>query len=229
MALVLGLGGSVLAPDEPDAAFVASVAAALGTWSDQDQLFVVVGGGRTARRAIAMARNDSVTEERLDRIGIAATRLNAQLLLAALDAAGIPCNDDVPLTCAAAMDEVTRVVVMGGTTPGHSTDYVAAQLARAVGATRFVNATNVDAVYKTDPRIDPDAERVESCTYAELAAIVGPAEWKQAGQAGVVDPLAVALLQGSGIETCVVEGHDLDNVGRALAGEAFTGTRVADL
>ena len=140
----------------------------------------------------------------------------------------MPCNETIPETCAEAVRERGRVVVMGGTTPGHSTDYVGAELAKAAGASRLVVATNVDGVYTADPRKDANATRVERCGYRELAAIVGPAQWKEAGQAGVVDPLAVALLTGSGVATCVVEGHDLENLGAAMGGDAFDGTLVED-
>lgn len=228
VASVIAFGGSILAPPEPDPEFIATVAAALDDWSMDGRILVVVGGGAPARLAIAAAREMGPPEDALDRIGIQATRLNAQQLLAFLHAMGVPANDDVPLTCDDAANEHGRVVVMGGTTPGHSTDYVAAELARRVGADRLIVATNVDGVYTADPRTNANARRIIQCGYRELGAIVGPAEWKQAGQAGVVDPLAVALLAGAGITTCVVEGHDLENLARALAGDDFHGTRVAD-
>lgn len=228
MARVVAFGGSILAPTEPDPDFVARVATTLDGLSQDEQLFVVVGGGAPARQAIEAARRDGVPEDRLDRVGIAATRLNAQVLLAALDAAGVPCNDDVHGNCGHTASEPHRVVVMGGTTPGHSTDYVAAELALAAGASDLVVATNVDGVYTADPRSNPEAERVTDCTFAELAAIVGPAEWKQAGQAGVVDPLAVAMLTGKGVTLRVVDGNDLANLEVALTGKPFSGTTVAD-
>ncbi len=226
MTTVVAFGGSILAPDDPDPRFLARVAAALDGLARTERLFVVVGGGAAARQAIRVARQDGVAEDRLDRIGIQATRLNAQSLLAFLDAAGVPCPDDVPQSCDEAANVETRVVVMGGTTPGHSTDYVGAELAKRVGAARLVVATNVPAVFTADPRHDASARPLAKCGYGELAMIVGPAEWKEAGQAGVVDPMAVALLAESAIQTCVVDGTDLDNLVAAASGKPFQGTVV---
>lgn len=228
MARVIAFGGSILAPDELDPEFLETVAAALDAWSMDERILVVVGGGHPARKAITAARGVGPDEDSLDRIGIQATRLNAATLLAFLQAEGVPTHDEVPATCQEAADLRGRVIVMGGTTPGHSTDYVGAELARTVGADRLVIATNVDGVYTADPRIKQDAKRVAQCGYRHLAAIVGPAEWKQAGQAGVVDPLAVALLTGSDITTCVVDGNDLENLGAALEDDPFHGTRIQE-
>lgn len=226
MARVIAFGGSILAPESLDPAFLARVAEALDAWSMEERVLVVVGGGHPARKAIAAAREAEPAEDALDRVGIQATRLNAATLLAFLQAQGVPTHEDVPRTCQEAADVSGRVVVMGGTTPGHSTDYVGAELAKTVGADTLVIATNVDGVYTADPRKEPSAKRIAQCGYRQLAAIVGPAEWTQAGQAGVVDPLAVALLTGTDITTCVVDGADLDNLGDALEGAPFHGTRI---
>lgn len=228
MARVIAFGGSILAPEELDPEFLARVAQALDAWSMEERVLVVVGGGHPARKAITAAREAGPDEDTLDRVGIQATRLNAATLLAFLQAQGVPTHDDVPQTCKEAATVSGRVVVMGGTTPGHSTDYVAAELARTVGADRLVIATNVDGVYTADPRKDPSAKRVAQCGYRQLAAIVGPAQWSQAGQAGVVDPLAVALLTGTDVTTCVVDGRDLDNLSDAVEDAPFHGTRVAE-
>ena len=48
-----------------------------------------------------------------------------------------------------------KVVVMGGTVPGHTTDAVSAMLAKEVRAVRIINGTSVDAAYTADPRKDP--------------------------------------------------------------------------
>ena len=45
-------------------------------------------------------------------------------------------------------------------------------IARIVGATRIVNASNVDAVYSDDPRKNPDAKRFSRMTIDELKAMV---------------------------------------------------------
>ncbi len=220
------MGGSVVTNSGPE--YLPALADALDALSQERQVFVVVGGGKPAREAINIARPAGGTEDMLDRIGIAATRLNAQTLIAFLAARGIPVNDEAPHDTATAAGWADhRVVVMGGTTPGHSTDYVGAELAEAASARRLIIATNVDGVYTADPRKDPKATRVEHLDFDGLLKICG-SEWTQAGQAGVVDGPASAMLRRSRIETRVVHGGDLDNLKLAAAGEAFQGTLIAD-
>lgn len=228
--VVLAMGGSIVAPGQADPAFIAKLAETLDELSHDRHLLVVVGGGKTARDAIRLARDAGGSEEMLDRIGIAATRLNAQTLIGYLSARGVPCNEDVPLTAgdAAVWSEDHRIVVMGGTTPGHSTDYVGAELAQLSGASRLIIATNVDGVYERDPRAHPEAKRLPRLDFDQLMVVVGDAEWKSAGQAGVIDGPATALLRTSRTQTRVVHGSDLQNLAAAVAGEGFDGTLIAE-
>lgn len=223
--VVIAFGGSVLAPEEPDPEWLRKVAKAIREWSEERRVFVVVGGGRTARRSIHLARESGASEEDLDRVGIQATRLNAQILLAFLRGADVECNADVPLSVREGGLCPFRAVVMGGTTPGHSTDHVAAELAHECHADRLVIATNVDGVYDKDPRAHDDATRFETMSYGQLQELVGP-DWTEAGMATIVDPPAAALLAESNIETLVLDGMDLGNVGKAVQGETVDGTRI---
>lgn len=224
------MGGSVVAPGQAGPEYIQRLAEAIDTWSRQRRLLIVVGGGKTARDAIALARPSGATEEMLDRIGIQATRLNAQTLIAFLAGRGVAVNDDVPeqTAAAAAMGEELRVVVMGGTTPGHSTDFVGAELAGKAGAERLVIATNVDGVYDKDPRAHGDAQRIERLDFDGLIRVVGGTAWGAAGQAGVIDGPATALLRDASLTTCVVHGGDLDNLAKAIAGATFDGTLISE-
>src|SRR5437879_10036274 len=154
--VVVSLGGSVLVPGEDDARYVHALAQLLQSLSSRVKLFVVTGGGRVARYYIETGRSVGIRERTLDEFGIAVTRLNARLLSAAL---GGRANREPAVSYAAASKLAKRypIVVMGGTRPGHTTDPVAASLARFVGAQRIVNATSVDGVYSADPKKDPDA------------------------------------------------------------------------
>jgi uridylate kinase len=229
-SVVLAMGGSVVAPGQADPAFIAQLAEALDRMSLERPLLCVVGGGKTARDAIGLARDAGGSEDMLDRIGIAATRLNAQTLIGFLAARGVSVNDDVPLTTgdATELSGAHRIVVMGGTTPGHSTDYVGAELAKASQAARLVIATNVDGVYDKDPSKHRDAERIDCLSFDRLMGIVGSTEWQSAGQAGVVDGPATALLRDMMLETRVVHGADLDNLKLAVSGEDFEGTLITE-
>ncbi|MFA5944293.1 MAG: UMP kinase [Candidatus Thermoplasmatota archaeon] len=223
------IGGSILAPAEPDPAFLGLVADRLATWGKKVQLFVVVGGGAPARRAIEAARACGVAEGDLDRIGIQATRLNAQGLACILRKKGANANLEIPVTTAQALRLATQheVVVMGGTAPGHSTDYVAVELAVEGKCERFVNATNVDGVYTSDPNKHKDAKFKPELTFEDLLGIIEEREWSTAGAAGVLDGPSTVLVASKGVPTCIVNGRDLDNLGKAVRGEPFHGTRIS--
>lgn len=222
------MGGSILAPPEPDTAFLGQVANSLAAWSKQRRLFVVVGGGSPARKAIEAARACGVAEGDLDRIGIQATRLNAQGLACILRKQGVNCNLEIPHTTAQAlrMAEQHDLVVMGGTVPGHSTDYVAVELAIDGKCERFVNATNVDGVYTRDPNKHKDAQFKPALNFEELLGIIEEREWSTAGAAGVVDGPSTVLIASKGVTTCVANGRNLENLGKAVLGQKFHGTLV---
>lgn len=227
--VAIAFGGSVLAPAELDTGFLKALAERILEWSRDRQLLIVTGGGNPARRYITAARGAGVAEESLDRIGIAATRLNAQTLAAVLHACGADVNLEVPHSVNQALRFAgqNHIVVMGGTVPGHSTDYVGIELAAEAGAQRVVVATNVDGVYTRDPNKHRDAKHIPQMTFEELLQVITEREWTAAGAPGVIDGPGTVLLATKGVPACVVDGHDLENLGKAVTGKGFRGTSVS--
>lgn len=225
----LVIGGSILAPSELSPDFLGQVADRLRDWSKEVQLFVVVGGGSPARRHIEAARATGVSEGDLDRIGIQATRLNAQTLACVLRKRGANANLEIPVTTAQALRLGTQhdIIVMGGTVPGHSTDYVAVELAVEGKCERFVNATNVDGVYTRDPNKHKDAKFKPELSFEDLLGIIEEREWSSAGAAGVLDGPSTVLVASKGVPTCIVDGRSLDNLAKAVRGQPFHGTRIS--
>ena len=222
--VVVSLGGSVLAPGEPDAAYVKRLAALLTELSRSVKLFVVTGGGKTARAYIEAGRALGAPEVFLDRLGIKVTRLNARLLMGALG--GVDA-DAMPHTVeeAVVVGKAGTLVIMGGTTPGHTTDAVAAELARTVAAKRIVNATSVDGVYTADPAKDDAAKRLDHVSYHELVRLAGDAHTK-AGPSIVFDPMAARIVAEARIPLAVVNGRDFEALRNAILGKPFRGTLV---
>ncbi len=228
--VVVSVGGSILLdPDgDIDLAQVKAVAGVLTEASPVYDLGVVVGGGSTARRYISAMAELGADQSSLDYGGIAATRLNASLLISALQLQGVEVNPLPARDQAEAARELGNrpVVVMGGTVPGHTTDAVAAVLCEHLGAGRFVNATSVDGVYDKDPRKHEDAKRFETMTHGELLAIA--TKGMGAGVNIVVDPLAAIILKRSNITTLVVNGRDLDSLALAISGSCEGCTLIKD-
>ncbi len=223
MKVVVSIGGSVLAPDL-SADRVSAYATALDSVDGAGhELGAVVGGGRTAREYIGTARELGANEIELDQLGIAATRLNARLLIGALDGRAAPTPPERYEEALGAMRR-GEIPVMGGTEAGHTTDAVATALAEYVEADLLVYATNVAGVYDADPAEDPDATAYERLTAEELVALVGEQDL-EAGINAPVDLLAAKLLQRAGVRAVVIDGTDPGAVPRAVRG-GHDGTAV---
>jgi uridylate kinase len=188
-------------------------------------LAVTVGGGRTAREYIGLGRSMGLTEVELDEIGIDVTRLHARLLAAAV---GGGTAGRVPTSVREAVHDLHRVspVLLGGTEPGHTTDGVAALLAVRLRAARVVNATDVDGVYERDPRSHPKARRLEALSWEDFRALVQRSTSGGAGQNFLFDRLGADLLARAGIPLFMVAGRDLADLGAAIRGAPFHGSRI---
>jgi uridylate kinase len=190
------------------------------------QLYVVVGGGGEARRYISVSRKLGIDEGTSDEIGILITRLNATLLIASLG------NDAYPKVAethneARKFGETGKIVIMGGITPGQTTDAVAAVLAERVGASVFINATSVDGVYDKDPKKHPDAKKFEMLTPVQMLGIVGAAGLG-AGSNNVLDIIAARVVERSRIPLVVVDGRDPKNLQDAILKGKLKGTIVSE-
>ncbi|NOZ77031.1 MAG: UMP kinase [Euryarchaeota archaeon] len=218
--VVISIGGSILASPKPNPGYIKDFAKMLKELRGGGILpMVVVGGGQVARDYIEEGRRLGATEELCDRMGILVTRLNAMLLVAAL---GQDAEEGVPVETGVYSGE--KVLVMGGVKPGQTTDAVAARLAVVNNASLLVNATNVDGVYDSDPRENPEARLFERLSHQELLDIVGTGH--RAGVSAVFDPTAASIVKEAGIKTLVVQGGDVQNIKNAVLGASFKGTTI---
>ena len=103
--------------------------------------------------------------------------------------------------------ESGKIVVMGGITPGQTTDAVAAVLAERVGASVFINVTSVDGIYSADPKKDKKANHFDTLTPKQLLAIVGGTALS-AGSNKVLDIVAARVVERSHIPLVVLDGRD---------------------
>jgi len=212
MRLVLSLGGSVF---EGGAERIRSFARVLDEISSENELFVVVGGGKLARELIGKARELGANETMCDYIGIAVTRINAMLLAIAMrnSAKRIPEN----FIEAQELSKNYSAVVMGGTFPGHTTDATSALLAEFVNADLLLNATSVDGVYSEDPKKNPNARKFERLTPSELVKLIANSSM-EAGANVVMDLLSAKIIERSRIRTVIFRGEP-ENILKVLRGE----------
>ncbi|MFB6184997.1 MAG: UMP kinase [Haloarculaceae archaeon] len=223
MNVVISIGGSVLVPEVGSGRVERYATALTELDATGHDLAAVVGGGPTAREYIGAARELGANEIELDNLGIAVTRLNARLLVAAFEDQATPTP---PRDLDAAREAMHRgdVPVMGGTAPAHTTDAVAASLAEYVDADLLVLATSVDGVYDADPSADPDARKFETMSVDDLVDVVADIEMA-AGANAPVDLLAAKVIQRAELDTVVVDGTDPDGVVAAIEGD-HDGTEI---
>jgi uridylate kinase len=226
---VISLGGSIIAPDKVDVAFLRSFRKAVLEYLEQDperRLILVCGGGGPAReyqgayRAVLSEPAEAEAEAQ-DWLGIAATRLNAELVRFLFQP---HCPQPVVLDPTAVPVFTGRVLVAGGWKPGFSSDYDAVLLARRFQADSLVNLSNVSAIYSADPKVDPSARPLPRLRWAELAALVGTA-WVP-GRNVPFDPVATAEAARAGLRVVVAAGRNIENFKKILAGQEFEGSVV---
>lgn len=219
---MVSIGGSILIPGNNDSEYIAKLADMLKSVCDGVQIAIVVGGGKTARYYAETGRALGGNDYQLDILGIGATRLNAQLLSLALGDMPDRVSEDPEKL--ASQSAPGKIVVMGGTVPGHTTDAVAAMVAKAMNADRIVNATSVDAVYTDDPRKNPDAKKILNMTIDELGELV----YKEHGasKSSVFDPLGVKLAKENRMDILIVDGRNIDELRNAILGNPINGTMV---
>ena len=225
MRVTFCFGGSILAPDEPDVGCIREIAKTLRVLKSQKhEILVVTGGGGSSRKYIEMARKLKASSTQRDIIGIDLTRLNARLLIAAL---GDLAEQNPVTTFEAAIWATFRnkVPVMGGTTPGQTTDAVAAMLASSSKSKLLVYFTDVDGVYSADPKRNPKAKKFETMTAQELLKLVVK-EKVEPGMSVIIDPVGAKLIQRSGIRTLVLGKHEIKRLPEILRGAKHSGTTI---
>ncbi|MCE5256429.1 MAG: UMP kinase [Spirochaetaceae bacterium] len=175
--------------------------------------------GRAAAESSAAPEAES--DKAMDWIGIAATRLNAQLVKQIL---GPLCTDDVVTDPSSPIDFSGKVLVASGWKPGFSTDFDAVYLAERFGAKMVLNLSNIAKVYTADPRLHPEATPIDSISWKDFRTLVG-STWSP-GANLPFDPIASARAESAGIPVLCAAGRDLDNLFRILDGKAFSGTLI---
>lgn len=183
---------------------------------ETEKLVIVCGaGGR--KDYIKATKGFDISEAKRDLVGIKATRLHASLLNSILGDKAYP---EIPES----IEEVERIienekiVTMGGTEPGHSTDAVAALAGEIIDADLFINATDVDGVYDKNPKKHEEAEKLDKLSYEELFNIIAE-ERTDAGSYALLDFTAAKIIQRSELKTVIIDGTDPEEILRTFKGK----------
>jgi uridylate kinase len=219
--IVIKLSGSIFNQDTNHDS-IKDYAQMLIDISNNVQPIVIAGGGKIARHYIDLARSLGSDEANLDIIGIEVSRLNAKLLIAAL---GDQAYSQVPKN----LEEVAiavasgKIVIAGGLHPGQSTNATSALIAETSRASGFVNSTDVDGIYDSDPNVNPNARLFKEITVNECMEILR-AERTVAGTYDLMDIIALKVIERSKIPTRVIRS-DVGNIRDAIDGKDI-GTKI---
>lgn len=219
--VVIKLSGSIFSQDT-NYAKIEKYAEMLSDISNRVQPIVIAGGGKVARHYINLARNLGSDEANLDIIGIEVSRLNAKLLITAL---GDQAYSQVPKNLeevAIAVDS-SKIVIAGGLHPGQSTNATSALIAETSRASSFVNATDVDGIYDSDPNTNTKARLFKEITVNECMEILR-VESAMAGTYDLMDIIALKVIERSKIPTRVVRS-DTSDIRDAVDGKDI-GTKI---
>jgi uridylate kinase len=219
--IVISIGGSVILSEDVDVSYFNDLKTLLKKLCKKYKIYLVVGGGKTARTYIKLGRKLRFKEDFLDEIGINVTRVNAKILVSMLEIS----NKVIPVTTDQALKINKPIVVMGGTTPGHSTDMVGAEIAEKTNASKFIIATNVNGVYDKDPNKYPDSKQLNEISIKQLIDEQGT-EWSSAGANIIIDGPALEIINRAKIPTFVLNGKKLDQLEKAITNQKFFGTII---
>ncbi len=191
------------------------------------QVGVVVGGGNIFRgnspRATGMDRSSA------DHMGMLATVINALALQDALEKVGVQtrvqsaiwmqevCEPYIRRRAVRHLEKGRVVIFAAGLgAPYFSTDTAAAQRALEIDAEAILKGTQVDGVYDSDPRENPDATRFETIDFLEVLN----------RGLKVMDATAISLCMDNKLPIVVFELLRPGNIQRVVEGEAV-GTLVS--
>ena len=186
------------------------------------QPIIIAGGGKIARHYISHARSSGVDESTLDELGIEISRLNAKLLIYALKGKAYS-HPPTSLKEAQQAVESGLIVVAGGLHPGQSTNGTAALIAEKTNAEQFINATDVDGIYDSDPNKNKKAKLFKQIEMKNLKKMLIH-EDSVAGGYDLMDIVALKIIERSKIKTRVIRS-DIKNLEKAIKGQA-TGTQI---
>ena len=219
--IVISLGGSLVAPDKIDLAFLDNFKRVILNNLNGRKFYIYVGGGKMARVYQQVLAEYGASDEEKDWAGIGVTRINAQIVARVFD----------KFACPKIITDPTRklngrydILVGGGWKPGRSTDYGSVLLAKTAGAKTVINLTNIDYVCDKDPSKFPDAKKIEKISWPDFRKIVG-SKWSP-GLSSPFDPVASQIAEKLKLKVVIINGKNLERLDHFLNNKPFIGTII---
>jgi len=184
------------------------------------EVCIVVGGGNIYRGL--KGANEGIDRSTADHMGMLATVMNALALQNTLEQMDVDTRvlSAIPMASVAEPYirrratrhlEKGRVVIFAAGTgnPFFTTDTAAALRAAEMNCHAMLKATNVDGVYDSDPKTNPDAKRYETLSYMDVLS----------QDLKVMDASAISLSRENNIPIVVFSIHEKNALVSVLRGE----------
>ena len=182
------------------------------------QIGIVVGGGNFWRGR----QGQDMERSQADHIGMLTTVMNALALQDAIERKGVPTRVQTALTMTRVAEpyilrkalnhlEKGRIIIFacGTGNPFFSTDTAAALRAAEIKADVLLLAKNVDGIYDSDPKVNPQAKKYDKIDYLDFI--------KQGLKA--MDTTAVTMCMETKIPILAFGLDDEDAIVKAVMGE----------
>lgn len=224
--VIISLGGSTLFNNyKLNSEFLSSFSTLISKAHSTVNIGIVVGGGATAKTYVEAVKALGRGDFDADRVAIEATKLNALLLISLLhDKAYSKIPRDLDTGMQALQENL--IPVCGGLLEGLTTDTVSALLAERSSALRLVNISNVDGIYDSDPRTNPQAKKYSRLTHDQLVNLCSKNDERKARTNFVFDVIASKIVQRSQIPLHFVSSSNLEQLEKAILGQDHSGTIV---
>ena len=184
------------------------------------QVCLVVGAGNIFRGMSQAA--EGIERTSADYMGMLATVMNALALQSVLEAKGVDtrvqsaipmqtvCEPYIRRRAVRHMEKGRVVIFAGGTgNPFFTTDTAAALRAVEMNCNALLKGTQVDGVYDSDPKKNPQAKRFETLTFQDVLA----------RDLRVMDTAAIALARDNRVPILVFSIHNPGEFSRVIKGQ----------
>lgn len=226
--LVISVGGSLIVPNGGiDSEFLTQFNQFIRdelSAHPARQIFLVAGGGQTAKRYIETGQTvvgHTLSPDDLDWLGVHASRMNAHLIRTIFRDLAHP---KVIKHYEIILKVTEPIAVAAGWKPGWSTDYCAVMLCQDYGVKEVVNLSNIDQVFEKDPNKYPDAKPIGKISWRDFRKIVGNT-WTPRMNTPF-DPIASKLAEELGIKVVILNGKNFDNLKNYFERKKFVGTVI---
>src|SRR3989344_673659 len=205
--IIVSLGGSLVAPNEIDTAFLKVFKKAVMKHLDARRFFIFVGGGKICRNYQKALLEFGADNKDRDLIGIGVSRLNARVVKEVFSEMAYP---EIITNPTKKLSTRKDIIVAAGWKPGWSTDYCSVVLAKNMGIKTIINLTNVDYVYDKDPKKYPSAKAIKEIGWKDFKKIVGN-KWSP-GLSVPFDPRASKDAEILKIKVIMINGAHMDRL-----------------